>query len=420
MPSYNGKRRYTYLRRLRHPAGVLFALGALAACGGYVEDPLLPDESGAENCGDGVCDDDEQGACLADCSQGDSTACGQGALTIDDGGISLQSWDFAWDTEDSGYSLLSQPIVIAVPDDVSALTVSIEHRGETTGFDRVRFNDVLVATSYEEPALTVFDGDSYVATLLMPNNERTRLTEGCLYVEPYANGSFSGEEFTVTVGMRRGSPGTTLGVNIAIIGGTEITDAEIEEAINVVDAIYAGGGAPAIGAVDLYEVEGPSVVDAEGTELDDIRAASYDSPDRINIILVSSFTESGTLGIASGIPAPPFSGTASSGLVIAVDEHLNADGTALDTQMLGETIAHELGHMMGLFHTTEAEGGEYDVIADTARCPDDADDGDGEFTAEECADYDGRNLMFWTAGEFSQTQLSSVQAEILRAYLLSQ
>lgn len=340
---------------------------------------------------------------------------------FDEPGVLRQAWTYVWDREDAGYSLLSAPIVVAVPADATAISVTLEHDGVITGFDRVLFNGIVVASSYEEPALTVFDGDLEASTFLMPNNERTRLAEGCLVIEPYAAGRLQGEEFTVTVVMRRAAPGVRLDLNVAIMDGTEIDDGEIEAALVVVDEVYATNNAPSLGSIDLYDVEGPNVVDAEGAELNDVRSIVYDAPDRMNIILVSSFTEVGTLGIASGIPAPPFSGTVGSGLVIAVDEHLDASGTALDTRLLGETIAHELGHMMGLYHTTEDNGADFDVIADTARCPGSADvDGDGEYSAEECRDWDGANLMFWVAGDFSQSALSPMQAEVLSAYPISQ
>jgi hypothetical protein len=31
--------------------------------------------------------------------------------------------------------------------------------------------------------------------------------------------------------------------------------------------------------------------------------------------------------------------------------------------------AHETGHFLGLFHTTEAEGADFDPLADTLKCP---------------------------------------------------
>ena len=51
------------------------------------------------------------------------------------------------------------------------------------------------------------------------------------------------------------------------------------------------------------------------------------------------------------------------------------------------TCAHEVGHYLGLYHTSEHDGGAHDPIADTPECA----SGDG-------ACPDGDNVMFWTGG----------------------
>ena len=40
----------------------------------------------------------------------------------------------------------------------------------------------------------------------------------------------------------------------------------------------------------------------------------------------------------------------------------------LDAQLLGETAAHEMGHQLGLFHTTESGGTQFDILSDTLEC----------------------------------------------------
>ena len=71
----------------------------------------------------------------------------------------------------------------------------------------------------------------------------------------------------------------------------------------------------------------------------------------------------------------------------------------LDSQLLGETAAHEMGHQLGLFHTTESGGTVFDILTDTAECLNSTKDFDnnGKMSAEECEGYGGENLMFWTA-----------------------
>ena len=101
----------------------------------------------------------------------------------------------------------------------------------------------------------------------------------------------------------------------------------------------------------------------------------------------------------------------------------HASGTTLDAQLLGETAAHEMGHQLGLFHTTETGGTVFDILTDTAECLNSTKDfnNNGKMSAEECEGYGGENLMFWTAWNTSsrsagkkQETLSSHQQHVLK------
>ena len=112
------------------------------------------------------------------------------------------------------------------------------------------------------------------------------------------------------------------------------------------------------------------------------------------------------LGLAGGIPGPlGMAGTSGSGIVLSYG--------VLDTpRELGQAMAHELAHFLGLFHTTESAGSVREGFVDTPECPAEADtDGDGFFSSEECAGAGAENLMFWSPGG---EQLSASQAELLR------
>jgi hypothetical protein len=121
-------------------------------------------------------------------------------------------------------------------------------------------------------------------------------------------------------------------------------------------------------------------------------------PQSLNVFLAERlYGVGGLLGISSGIPASHGVAGPFDGLLVHLANHLDMDG-ALKVELLEETLAHEMGHMLGLYHPTESDGTVFDPIDDTPEC-DAADfdvDMDGKVFADECAEAGGDDLMFWT------------------------
>ncbi|MBK8213581.1 MAG: hypothetical protein IPK71_07480 [Myxococcales bacterium] len=112
----------------------------------------------------------------------------------------------------------------------------------------------------------------------------------------------------------------------------------------------------------------------------------------------------GTWGVASGIPgAATRTGTRASGVALALtgDNFASADGLAL---------LHEVGHFVGLNHTTELVAGYADPLADTPSCSETI-DRSRPSTFASCPDKD--NLMFPTLVSESLV-LSDTQRTIFR------
>ncbi len=129
---------------------------------------------------------------------------------------------------------------------------------------------------------------------------------------------------------------------------------------------------------------------------------------RLVVFLVRDIStgRSSVLAYAPGVPgAIGVPGTAASGIAIAVEQHESDDAIAL-------SIAHELGHFAGLYHTTELRGGSTESIASTPECPLTRDTNrDGTLAAEECSAEDGLNLMFWAGRD---AHLEPEQSAIIR------
>lgn len=196
------------------------------------------------------------------------------------------------------------------------------------------------------------------------------------------------------------------------------TDADFQTAVGVLEDLYDKLGIDVGDKIyqDLANADALRTIDSidgPGNELSQLFARSTDQGQGLTFFFVQEIVGGDEgyiiLGIAGGIPGPPaIHGTPHSGVALTLMDFRDSP------RVLGQTMAHEGGHYLGLFHTTESGGTSHDPLPDTAQCKAGDDDNfDGYLSTEECAGKGSDNFMFWLAGP-SASQVSAEQGRVLR------
>lgn len=358
--------------------------------------------------------------------------CDEGTATLGVAGeFAVDSFDFEM-AYDPDTLLVSGPVyTFELPADISGVSATVDLPGKEVGFALWGLDDDIFidATRQDETegawwSAPYWHWGALGGTVTLPIDPSTMPNGGgCLFVQPSALAiNQEGKSATMHIVTQRGDVGAgVIDVNIVIVGGAELYQDELDASVARMNQVWSGGGGPSVGNVELFEVGDSSFL--YYADSNDLRATelSGGNPQAVNLFIVDDYAdEPGTLGEAGGIPGPlGLHGVDGAGTIVALDGHRMRDGT-LDVSTMGETMAHEIGHQVGLFHTTESDGTRTEPLDDTSACPDSADrDGDWYFSAEECADHDGRNFMFWITGNFTQDDVSPQQAAVLSRSVVS-
>ncbi len=286
--------------------------------------------------------------------------------------------------------------------------------------------------------------------------------------------------YDVTVLLRRGPVPSTGTIDIAFylvsldLNATDaMTDLNVKRMLDTLATIYARAGL-CLGTVTFYDAPGwakvkySSGVNADETEacgdLNQMFTLSKSGENTLNLFLVDDIIQSagggGTiLGIDGAIPGPSsVGGTVKSGAVVNISS-LSSSTFCSDTfnpmlcgpDQVAYISAHEGGHWLGLYHTTETNGLLYDPLADSPRCVCSTecvspalaakccDFNTGEYpNGQPCTDTLTRmsgsvcnsttkpqcaganHLMFWVIDETSVGHFSAEQSAVVRANPLVQ
>lgn len=176
----------------------------------------------------------------------------------------------------------------------------------------------------------------------------------------------------------------TLDLNLFFTGAagwsadTAADDAHLQNVIDEVDRIYDQVGID-IGEIAYHDIDSSYAIIEDmfsgGGDLGQMFSESADAElDGPSVFFVEQLTSpfggaGGILGISGGIPGPMLvGGSVRSGVAIATDSSQQAGAPGI-----APVVAHEIGHYLGLFHTTEsAMGGwgdmpSHDPLPDTAQ-----------------------------------------------------
>ncbi|MFU8806266.1 MAG: hypothetical protein ACNA8W_20815 [Bradymonadaceae bacterium] len=260
--------------------------------------------------------------------------------------------------------------------------------------------------------------------LMLPNTPEVPLKTGRYTVELWADDTTLVKSHVL---FKRGPVNPTggkLALNLwfteqNILGAQAAgSDADFQAAMEALRSVYAQVGV-AVDTVDYFDIEG-ALAQSLAVPRDDEKACAeirelpiVGDPSAINIVFIEhdNFDYGPVMGLSCGVPGlPSYPGITRSGVMLSLD-YLREDAA-----MFGDTIAHEIAHFLGLFHTSEDNGMEHDPLLDTPECTTAQDtNGDGTLSSEECIDHGADNNMFWSsfADGSRSTLLTSDQRFVL-------
>jgi len=193
-----------------------------------------------------------------------------------------------------------------------------------------------------------------------------------------------------------------------LTAASAVGDAKVQGWMQRYAELYAQVGL-SVGAVRHFDLPaGHQVVEAMASDnsgFADLAALTASAPPGLNLVMVREITSpfggmGAVLGVSGGIPGPvAVPGAARSMVVVAFPDIPAGFGRPAKAHDVGLTIAHEGGHYLGLFHSSENDFGGFgpklhDPLPDTP-------------------EQDPTNLMYFEGGS-GGAKLSAQQGAVLR------
>lgn len=327
-------------------------------------------------------------------------------------------WNMEYEVNDVTIVEGFHPIRLLVPDDVTSIGITLQSEDANPVLTEIRAEgETFFGLNPTQLPLTKASTTwPSAVSIVLPNNEKTSVTGKCVEVWVAATDTTAEDRAELFVTSRRGE-GAQLNLHFVIADEVAL-DEETLDAVVARTARYFEG-AFTLGTPTVERLPMDAIQDLREQSVHELAAYLPDDINRLQVLVVDELIGddgSSVRFFSPGLPGTPFLGLNTSSIRLALSEHLNADGTALSTDFLGDSLARAITQMFGLFHVTEASGKDVDPIGDTPQCLASEYDRDqnGVVSPAECAQAGADNLMFWTATPGIGLRLSAQQNAVLR------
>ena len=349
-------------------------------------------------------------------------------LTVTNLTVAETGYTSANNAEFNADVLTSPQQTLVIPPNTVSFLLTLQ--GEQVG----AINDALFIPRVQSPSesLTSFRGtvgfcDGHLCSSLIPRRPEITAERGNWHYQlGTLNGTLDDIELgslTLRVAVRTGpNPDLSTAFPAAIkvrtfLTNPEVTDVEMNAVITRFGNIASLNGirvdlAPTVVIEDVRFSEiSPDFTESTTSEL-----VSMGEPDAVNFFFVEGFTGANggsILGIASGIPGPLGQNNPLNGVLI--NSTIFHDSTQeFFIRNTAQIAFHEMGHHLGLYHTTEGDFSFNDVLDDTPDCLEGSHDANDNGLAESNECPDGNNPMFWTPPLLSEFgELSGDQQKVI-------
>ena len=315
---------------------------------------------------------------------------------------------------------LSNELVLEAPEGLQS--VLMEVRGD---------RGLYYLTKFKTPMGDLIEGAQYTTRFarevpglvdwLYPNSPTLTMEPGqykILLRGETKEGSPLNEDVEVRLYAKKQLDFDTCGIHLDFLIDKNAIDAAdfevaLDRAVEWVNNLYAPKGIRVIDyQITQIRLPNPNFDPSSSTvnsQVDDVlrqaRATGNARQNSLHVVVVRTIGGSEPSGYAMGLPGPFDADRSNAAVLVSTDAYTDGQGF-LDVEGMASTVAHEIGHYMGLYHTSESSGTQHDPLPDTPTC-------DGGACSEEFE----QNIMS-AGGGSSRITVSDDQAFVIKQHPL--